>query len=94
MNPPKDYATHLGVQYWVPIILQAVLIIGAMIAVWGANDRRVTIIEQQLFYVDRDMGAFKGILEKLTDNQADVIRSLDRVTILMDQNLGVKPKGK
>lgn len=93
MMTTDRYSTHLGVQYWVPIILQAVLIIGAMIGVWIANDRRMTILEQQVFYMDRDVKAFAAISAKLTENQTDVIRSLDRVTILMDLYLGPKSKG-
>jgi len=84
---------NFGPHYWVPIIMNAVLIIGAMMGIWIANDRRLTILEQQMQNTITNFSELKQVTIKLTDNQADVVRALDRVTILMDQNLGMRPRG-
>ena len=73
--------------------MNAVLIIGAMMGIWIANDRRLTILEQQMQNTITNFSELKQVTIKLTDNQADVVRALDRVTILMDQNLGMRPRG-
>ena len=73
--------------------MNAVLIIGAMMGIWIANDRRLTILEQQMQNTITNFSELKQVTIKLTDNQADVARALDRVTILMDQNHGMRPRG-
>lgn len=87
-----SHENNHGVSYWVPIILNAVLIIGAMLGVWIANDRRLTVLEQQLSHDTQRIEKLEAVTAKVVESQSDAIRALDRVTILMDFYLGPNAK--
>ncbi len=70
---------------WLPIIIQGTMIVAAIIGLYLVNDRRITVLEQNLIYLAKDMEGIKSNQSKLTDNQMDVSRTLGHISIVMDR---------
>ncbi len=70
---------------WLPIIIQGAMIVAAIIGLYLVNDRRITVLEQNLIYMGKDLEGVKVNQSKLIDNQLDVSRNLGHISIVMDR---------
>ncbi len=53
---------------WIPIALQSLLLIIALIGFFVVTDRRITIVEQQGIRTKEDVQEMKDVLVRLQDN--------------------------
>ena len=66
-------------------ILQLVSMAGALIALWTSMDKRLTSMELHQSYSTEERRDMKKSLEGLAENQALLARTVDRISILLDQ---------
>lgn len=66
-------------------ILQLVSMAGALIALWTNMDKRLTAVELRQTYATEERRDVKKSLEALTENQALLARTVDRLSIVLEQ---------
>ncbi len=66
-------------------VLQLVSMAGALIALWTNMDKRLTAVELRQSYTIEERRDLKRSMDTLSENQALLARTVDRITILMEQ---------
>ncbi len=66
-------------------ILQLVSMAGALIALWTNMDKRLTAVELRQSYATEESRELKKSMATLTESQALLARTVDRITIVLEQ---------
>ena len=67
-------------------VLQLVSIIAAVVGLWINMDKRITAVEVRESYSAEQRRDMKKSLQTLTDTQATLVRTVDRMSILFEQH--------
>ena len=67
-------------------VLQLVSIIAAVVGLWINMDKRITAVEVRESYSAEERRDMKKSLQTLTDTQATLVRTVDRMSILFEQH--------
>ena len=66
-------------------VLQLVSIGAAVVGLWINMDKRITAVEVRESYAQEERRDMKKSLQTLTDTQATLVRTVDRMSILFEQ---------
>ncbi len=66
-------------------ILQLVSMAGALIALWTNMDKRLTAVELRQSYATEESRDLKKSMATLTESQALLARTVDRISIVLEQ---------
>ena len=66
-------------------VLQLVSIGAAVVGMWVNMDKRITAVELRESYSAEERRDMKKSLQTLTDTQATLVRTVDRMSILFEQ---------
>ena len=66
-------------------VLQLLSIAAAVVGLWINMDKRISSIEVRESYAIEERHDLKASINRLTENQALMARSLDRISILFEQ---------
>ncbi|MFN7138790.1 MAG: hypothetical protein ACK4UN_05590 [Limisphaerales bacterium] len=66
-------------------LLQLISMGAALITVWTSMDKRLTAVELRESYAIEERRNLKKSMETLTENQVLLTRTVDRISILMEQ---------
>ena len=66
-------------------VLQLLSIAAAVIGLWVNMDKRISAIEVRESYAVEERHDLKASINSLTENQAVMARTLDRISILFEQ---------
>jgi hypothetical protein len=75
-------------------VLQLVSIGAAVIGMWVNMDKRITAVELRESYSAEERRDMKKSLETLTDTQATLVRTVDRMSILFEQHNSASRAGQ
>lgn len=75
-------------------MLQLLSIASAVVALWVSLDKRLSAVELQETYSLNERIDMKKNLQALTDNQAVMSRTVDRISILFEQHAKQDWKGE
>ena len=67
-------------------VLQLVSIGAAVVGLWVNMDKRITAVELRETYAIEERRDMKKSLQTLTETQATLVRTVDRMSILFDQH--------
>ena len=67
-------------------VLQLVSIGAAVVGMWVNMDKRITAVELRESYSAEERRDMKKSLQTLTDTQATLVRTVDRMSILFEQH--------
>jgi len=73
-------------------ILQLLTIAAAVVGLWVSLDKRLAAVEMQETYALEERRDLKKSLATLADNQAVLVRTVDRVSILLEQHMKLETK--
>ena len=73
-------------------VLQLLTIAGAVVGMWVSMDKRISAVELRESFAVEERRDMKKSLATLVENQAMLARTVDRVTILMEQRSKGEPK--
>jgi len=73
-------------------ILQLLTIAAAVVGLWVSLDKRLAAVEMQETYALEERRDLKKSLATLADNQAVLVRTVDRVSILLEQHMKMEMK--
>jgi len=73
-------------------ILQLLTIAAAVVGLWVSLDKRLAAVEMQETYALEERRDLKKSLATLADNQAVLVRTVDRVSILLEQHMKMETK--
>ena len=68
-------------------ILQLLSIAAAVVGLWINMDKRISAMEVRENYAMEERHDLKTSINTLTENQAVMARTLDRISILLDQHM-------
>lgn len=66
-------------------VLQLVSMAGALIALWTSLDKRLAAVELRQNFSVEERRDLKKSMETLTENQALLARTVDRISIVLEQ---------
>jgi hypothetical protein len=66
-------------------VLQLVTLGAAVVGLWMNMDRRISAVELRESYAVEERRDIKRSLQTLTETQAVLVRTVDRISILFDQ---------
>jgi len=69
-------------------LLQLISMGAALIAVWTSMDKRLTAVELRESYAIEERRDLKKSIATMAESQAVLARTVDRITILMEQRKG------
>ncbi|MBA4150598.1 MAG: hypothetical protein H0X66_20995 [Verrucomicrobia bacterium] len=69
-------------------LLQLISMGAALITVWTSMDKRLSAVELREGYAIEERRDLKKSMEALTENQVLLTRTVDRISILMEQQKG------
>ena len=69
-------------------ILQLLSMAGALIALWTSMDKRLTAVELRESYAAEERRDLKKSIVTMAESQAVLARTVDRITILLEQKRG------
>lgn len=72
-------------------ILQLISMAAALITLWTSMDKRLTAVELRESYALEERRDLKQSIATMAENQAVLTRTVDRITILLEQRKG-EPK--
>jgi hypothetical protein len=67
-------------------VLQLVTLGAAVVGLWMNMDRRISAVELRETYAVEERRDMKRSLQTLTETQAVLVRTVDRISILFDQH--------
>ena len=67
-------------------VLQLVSIGAAVVGLWVNMDKRITAVEMREAYAIEERRDMKKSLQTLTETQATLVRTVDRMSILFEQH--------
>jgi hypothetical protein len=67
-------------------VLQLVTLGAAVVGLWMNMDRRISAVELRENYAVEERRDMKRSLQTLTETQAVLVRTVDRISILFDQH--------
>jgi hypothetical protein len=67
-------------------VLQLVTLVAAVVGLWMNMDRRISAVELRETYAVEERRDMKRSLQTLTETQAVLVRTVDRISILFDQH--------
>ena len=73
-------------------ILQLLSIAAAVVGLWVNMDKRISAMEVRENYAVEERHDLKTSINTLTENQAVMARTLDRISILFEQHTKEPPK--
>ena len=68
-------------------ILQLLSIAAAVVGLWVNMDKRISAMEVRENYAIEERHDLKSSINSLTENQSLMARTLDRISILLDQHM-------
>ncbi len=69
-------------------VLQLVTMGAALVTLWTSMDKRLTAVELRESYAIEERRDLKKTVATMAENQAVLARTVDRITILMEQKKG------
>jgi hypothetical protein len=73
-------------------LLQLLSIAAAVVGLWINMDKRISAMEVRENYAIEERHDLKASIATLTENQAVMARTVDRISILLDQHMKEPPK--
>ena len=73
-------------------LLQLLSIAAAVVGLWINMDKRISAMEVRENYAIEERHDLKASINSLTENQSLMARTLDRISILLDQHMKGEPK--
>jgi len=68
-------------------LLQLLSVAAAVVGLWINMDKRISALEVRENYAIEERHDLKTSINSLTENQAVMARTLDRISILLDQHM-------
>jgi hypothetical protein len=68
-------------------VLQLLSIAAAVVALWVNMDKRISVMEVRENYAIEERHDLKASIATMTENQAVMARTVDRISILLDQHM-------
>jgi hypothetical protein len=68
-------------------ILQLLSIVAGVVGLWVNMDKRISAMEVREHYAIEERHDLKTSIATMTDNQAVMARTVDRISIMLDQHM-------
>ena len=73
-------------------VIQLVSIVAMVIGLWVNMDKRIAAVEMRQLYIVEERSDLKKSVFLLTENQAALSRTTDRLSILFEQHFLLRPE--